>query len=207
VGTLLHPAVAVAQTYAAVGHRFGSRLTTAKIAKNFRKAYVREELADRQMEWRTDEERERRRWQNIVASTLEDVNDPDACFRELFDHYARPQSWRLTPAVGRLLHELDERKMILGIASNYDSRLRSVVAGFEELTPLKHLLVSSEIGYRKPAQRFFEAMMSCAACHPSDVVYVGDDIVNDVEAARSNGLRAALFNAREPTDWQSTVFG
>src|SRR5207237_726017 len=104
---------------------------------------------DRQLDWRTNEHRERQRWRNIVNSTLEDVNNPDACFDELFKHYSLPQAWRLTEGTACLLRELAVKRLTLGIASNYDRRLRDVVAGFEDLAPVRHLVISSEVGYRK----------------------------------------------------------
>ena len=63
----------------------------------FVEAYRTQELIDRAAGWVTSEERERDRWRSIVAATLRGVPDPDACFRELFDHFAKPTSWRLGP--------------------------------------------------------------------------------------------------------------
>jgi len=148
------------------------------------------------MDWRTDEEREHQRWRNIVNSTLEDVKDPAGCFEELFNHYARPQAWRLTEGTARLLHELAARGLTLGIASNYDRRLRDVVSGFEALMPVKHLMISSEVGYRKPAAAFFESIVQRADCRAPEILYVGDDAVNDVAAARASGLQGALVHDR-----------
>ena len=81
----------------------------------------------------------------------------------------------------------------LGLASNYDHRLRSVVAGLPELAPLRHLAISSEIGWRKPAGEFFAAVCRMVELPPAQVLYVGDDPVNDYDGARAAGLAAVLF--------------
>ena len=193
VGTLLHPATAVADTYAQVGKRFGSRLTSAAIAERFRTAFVREDALDRQLEWRTSEEREHQRWRNIVSATLDDVREPDACFAELFDHFGRPQAWRLAEHAGEVIGQLAARGLVVGMASNYDRRLHSVVAGFGELQQLQYFVVSSEVGYRKPARGFFDAVVRRAGGVPAEIVHVGDDATNDCAAAKAAGLWSVLI--------------
>lgn len=195
VGTLLFPAVPVAQTYAQVGRRFGSRLSLSEIEQGFRAAFVREELLDRQKEWRTDEHREFRRWRDIVTATLNDAHTPFRCFEELYRHYGRPQAWRLATNTGAVLGELAAKGLVIGMASNYDQRLRTVVAGFKELAPVRHLVISSEVGHRKPARAIFEAVVTAAGCAAADIVHVGDDPANDYDAADAAGLRAVLVDA------------
>ncbi|HMF20099.1 MAG TPA: HAD family hydrolase, partial [Gemmataceae bacterium] len=161
VGTLFHPDPGAAAVYYEVGHRHGSKYEMEQIARRFKSAFQKEEDADRPGGLRTSEERERRRWQAIVAAVLGDVADPEACFVELYEHFSRPNAWRLESEAPRILEELSRRGFALGMASNYDHRLRSVVAGFPGLSRLQHLVISSEVGWRKPAPQFFAAM--CAA--------------------------------------------
>ncbi len=194
VGTLLLPARPIAEVYAEIGNRHGSRLDTSVIDERFRRAFVREDLADRQMEWCTSEERERRRWRSIVSAVFDDVRDGEVCFQELFDHFAHPQSWRVAPGAGDLLRELSAKGFVLGMASNYDRRLRSVVAGFADLAPLRHLVISSEVRYRKPAGAFFDAVTTAAECSPKETLFVGDDVANDYAAAEAAGLQSILVD-------------
>ena len=93
VGTLIVPDPPAPEAYAAVGRRHGSRLAVATVADRFRAAFRREEESDRAAGWRTDDRREGRRWRSIVAAVLDDVPDAEACFRELWDHFARPAAW------------------------------------------------------------------------------------------------------------------
>src|SRR5947209_7520728 len=141
VGTLICPEPAAPTVYATVGQRFGSRLGSDELAVRFRTAFQREEARDRQNGLRTDEQREVLRWRRIVAEVLDDVTDAEACFVELFEHFSRPQGWKCLPGVGRTLAELARRGYALGVASNYDRRLRSVAAGLPRLQPLKHFLI------------------------------------------------------------------
>src|SRR5262245_26789198 len=93
VGTLIHPDPAATLVYEEVGRRYGSSLDRAVIARRFADAFQRQEEIDRANAWRTSEEREHRRWRDIFGEVLDDVPDPEACFTELYTHFARPQAW------------------------------------------------------------------------------------------------------------------
>lgn len=194
VGTLLHPEPAAGAVYAEAGRRFGSRLAPEVISARFRIAFGRQQEQDRAANQRTDEARELARWRAIVGEVLDDVADPRGCFAFLYEHFSRPVAWRVEPEVTAVLHELDARGLVLGLASNFDHRLRGVVAGLAELRWLRHLIISSEVGWRKPAPAFFAA--ACRAVHlpPGEVLFVGDDRANDYEGALAAGLSTLLFD-------------
>lgn len=193
VGTLIMPDPPAHAVYAEVGRRFGSRLDQDVITARFRAAFRAEEEVDRAAGWRTDEEREMRRWRTIVAATLDDVTDGESCFRELWRHFARPSAWRSDPDAGQVIAELRRRGLSVGIASNFDGRLRSVAAGLPALAPVSTLVISSEVGWRKPAGAFFEAVARAVRCEPGEVLHVGDDRANDYDGALAAGLRAVLL--------------
>lgn len=199
VGTLIHPEPSAAAAYAVVGRRWGSRWTEADLRGRFREAFRHEETADAAAGWRTDERREEQRWRRIVATVLDDVRDPEACFQELFEHFARPESWRITPEAPATLAALAERGYQLGIASNYDYRLRRVVAGWPALTAVPHLIISSEVGWRKPGQQFFQQACSLLDTPPEQVLHIGDDARNDFDGARAAGLMALLYDSSGQT--------
>jgi putative hydrolase of the HAD superfamily len=201
VCTLIHPDPPAPEVYAAVGRRFGSILSLKIIQTRFKNACRREEEADRANGLRTGEVHEHNRWRRIVAQVLSDVHD-EACFAELFAHFGRPESWRCDPQAETVLRDLAKRGFLLGMASNFDSRLRPVVDGLAELRQLRHLIISSEVGWRKPAPEFFEAMARMVELPPAKILYIGDDRANDYEGAREAGMRAVLYDAQDsrPTD-------
>src|SRR5262245_11931759 len=94
VGTLIYPDPPAASVYEEVGRRFGSRLNVETIRARFVRAFEREEQFDVANELRTSETREEQRWRSIVRQVLDDVSDPEACFRALFKHFSRPEAWR-----------------------------------------------------------------------------------------------------------------
>src|SRR4051794_14455392 len=129
VGTLIFPVPGAVTVYSQAGRRRGLDGDVAAIRKRLWAAYRAEEEVDRAAGWVTSEERERARWRRIVADSLPDATDPEVCFEELFDHFSKPASWTVNADAERALSSLRHRGVTLGLASNYDSRLLSVIAG------------------------------------------------------------------------------
>jgi putative hydrolase of the HAD superfamily len=195
VGTLLFPEPSAPVVYAETAARHGLALTPADVRRRFVAAYRHEEAADAATGWVTSEARERERWRRIVTETLTGVGDPEACYRHLFDHFAHPAAWRLAPDAGDVLTALDRRGLTLGLGSNYDERLWSVLAGFPALGVLHaRVLISAAVGVRKPGAGFFHAAARVADCDVSDVLFVGDDPDNDYAGATAAGMSAVLLD-------------
>jgi putative hydrolase of the HAD superfamily len=194
VGTLIHPAPSAAEVYARVGRSFGGRLDVPAIAARFSAAFGRQEAIDRAGGWTTNEVREVARWRDIVGEVLDDVCDPEACFDALYTHFRRPEAWRCDPEAETTLARLGANGYVLGLASNFDSRLNGVVAGLQPLRPLRHIVISSEVGWRKPAPQFFRRLGDVSGFMPEQILYIGDDHDNDYVGARNAGLHVLLLD-------------
>lgn len=205
VGTVIHPEPAAALVYADIGARFGSRRAVAEIAVRFAAAFREQEERDRAAGWRTSEARERERWRQIVGHVLDDATDSEACFAALFEHFSQPNAWRCNSDAAVTLERLSAQTYTLGLASNYDRRLRRILTGLPQLRPIHHLLISSEIGWRKPAPHFFAILCQTVGQPPDRVLYVGDDLVNDYEGAKGAGLKALLLDPRAKFQGRATT--
>ncbi len=194
VGTLIHPDPPAADAYAAAGRRHGSRLAAAEVGRRFAAAFRQQEQVDRQNDLRTSEERERKRWRLIVAEVLDDVSDPERCFEELHAHFARPDAWGCDPGTAQVLHALRSAGYVVGLASNFDHRLHSLAATLEPLAGLNHVVVSSEVGWKKPSPHFFARLLDVTGLAAGEVLLVGDDLDNDVAGARQVGMQALLYD-------------
>jgi putative hydrolase of the HAD superfamily len=197
VGTLIHPEPPAGLVYREVGREFGSCRTRDDIETRFAKAFQQEETFDRECCWHTSEERELLRWRHIVRRVLDDVSNHEACFQKLLAHFKRPGAWQCTAEASTTLLGLAKRNYKVGIASNFDQRLYAVLAGKPELQWISHVIISSEVGWRKPASEFFETTKSRCGFAAEDVLHVGDDLANDYEAARTAGLHAILFDPQD----------
>ena len=190
VGTLIDPAPPVAEAYAAAAARQGVVLDRGVVKERFHRFFRNDEMDEPRGPLQTDEPSERRRWQRIVGNVLPEVPDPVRAFGELWDHFGRSAAWRCFPDVGPVLETLRRRGIPVRVASNFDARLRSVVAGLDELRGLADcLVISSEVAYRKPHPAFFQAVCASIGLPPDRLLSVGDDERNDVLGAEAAGLR------------------
>jgi putative hydrolase of the HAD superfamily len=200
VGTIVQPGPPAPEVYARFGRCHGSALSLEDIRGRFARAFRRQEEYDRTQAWRTSEEREVQRWRTIVAEVLDDVSDPSACFQDLFDHFARPDAWRCTDDAATILQTLAATGCVLGLASNFDRRLRTIVAGLPALAAISRLVISSEVGWRKPSPHFFAEVCRAADSSPSEILLVGDDLANDYASAKEFGMSALLYDPEGQSD-------
>lgn len=195
VGTLIEPRPSVAAAYAGAARRQGVELDPAVVRARFRRHFNRDERDERRGPLATDEALEYRRWRRIVTGVLPEVPDPDRAFEELWDHFARPESWAVFDDVRQAAAGLEAAGIAVRVASNFDARLYRVLSG---LPAIAHLaagaVISSEVGYRKPHPAFYQAACRSLGLPPNQVLCVGDDVENDVHGPRRAGLHALLLD-------------
>ena len=203
VGTLIEPMPSVALVYAEAARRQGLALEPAEVKRRFHRSFRIDEGDERRGPLATDEETEHRRWRRIVGGVLPGLPDPERAFAELWDHFARPSSWRAFGDVGPAIAALRRSGWRFVIASNFDGRLRGVVAGLPDLAGAdRGLVISSEVGVRKPHPDFYRAACDRLGLPPGRVLCVGDDPENDVRGPGRAGVRGLLLdrNGRWPKD-------
>lgn len=196
VGTLLVPEPSVPVVYYAAGQRHGSRLDLAAVAEGFARIYRQRaspELLDR---LQTSEDNERIWWQRVVREVFPDVADPIALHADLHEHFARPDAWRLCEDGAAAIESLLSRGIHVALASNFDARLHAIGAGHPGLKSIEVRVVSSEVGWRKPARKFYAALALACRARPDEILMVGDDWECDVHAARDAGFSALLIDRR-----------
>ena len=195
VGTLIDPSPSVANAYATAALRQGLEVDEAEVKRRFRLHFRNDEVDEQLGPMATDEAIEHRRWRRIVANVLPDLPDLDRGFDELWTHFGRPEAWRCFPDVAPGLAVLRDAGLPVRIASNFDGRLRDVAAGLPDLAGFAGtLIISSEVGYRKPHQAFYHAACASLGLPPDRVLCVGDDPENDVLGAERAGLRGLLLD-------------
>jgi putative hydrolase of the HAD superfamily len=133
-----------------------------------------------------------------VADALAGLGQPIAAadprvqgaVREYFDTYAA--QIRCYPDAVEALPRLAAR-WPLGLVSNFTDALpvrvpleRDGIAG-----AFRAMTISIEVGFRKPHPRIFEAALAALGLHAGEVLFVGDDPVEDVEGARRMGMATA----------------
>lgn len=207
VGTVIRPSPSVAHAYQAAGKAHGIDLDLPTIRQRFYQAiskfsvYAFQTHLGSDDPLRTSEPAEIARWQAIVNFVLSPKPDQqDDLFEHLWNHFGHAGNWQLFDDVSPALSRLAAAGIPLGLASNFDGRLRPIaeqhLADFD-LT----LFISSEIGWVKPATAFYEHVTCVLDCQPHEIVLIGDDWENDVQAPQNFGWQALyLSRSGKPDD-------
>jgi putative hydrolase of the HAD superfamily len=114
----------------------------------------------------------------------------DQVFRAFEDHRA----WRLFPETASTLVRLKAQDLELGIISNFDSRLFTVMRGLGIAEAFDTVTISSLAQAAKPAPKIFQVALEKHAVDPDEALHVGDSLRDDVEGARKTGLHAVLLD-------------
>lgn len=197
VGTLIEPDPPVAVAYRAAALTQGVAIDLAEVKSRFRRAFLQEEREDAAGLLETDEPRELLRWRRIVGQVLHEVPDPDRAFHDLWEHFGQSLAWRWFDDVLPSVSALAALGLPIAVASNFDGRLRRVIGGLGTIPSLVDaLVVSSEVGYRKPHPAFFAAVSRRLGLAPERILYVGDDVENDLLGSERAGFRAVLIDRK-----------
>lgn len=92
-----------------------------------------------------------------------------------------------------LLEALKDGPFTLGVVSNFDPRLHSILDACQLSGYFKFVLTSYEAGCSKPDPKIFQQALQLAALdglQPQHALHVGDDLDNDVKGAQQAGWQA-----------------
>jgi len=127
-----------------------------------------------------------------LARLAEQCGYEEATAARAFDvfHQAR-NDVELFPDVAPALAHLQGRYRLATLSNGTADLQRIGLAAFFAVR-----LCAREIGVAKPHVRCFEHLAEALELSPAEILYVGDDPILDVNAARAAGLRTAWMNRR-----------
>ncbi len=197
-GTLLRTAEPVGRTYARFASHYGWPAEEEPLDHGFRNAW-KKRIAEGAG---ADGTLGREGWKKILKASVEAGGLPegfpfDDYFEEVYAHFARPDAWRDFPETEGVLNRLHERGIRTGILSNWDPRLRQVLAGFSWAERLDPVLISEEVGAEKPGQEIFRKAEQAGGLTAGECALVGDDPISDQRGAEGAGWRWALVSRPE----------
>lgn len=196
-GTLIEPWPSAGHVYAEVAARFGvSDIDPAWLTRQFLSAWKAQ----------TDFDYSHESWFALVRQTFGEVAArlPAAYYPAVYERFAEADTWRIYDDVLPTLKLLTDRGVKLGIISNWDDRLRLLLARLE-LTPyFSSFIISWEIGATKPDPRLFHQAAAELGVAPGALLHVGDSHAKDVLGAEQAGAmgRQVLRDAPAREPWQ-----
>lgn len=185
-GTLLEPMGSVGQVYAEVAAGFGVRADTDRLTSQFAQAWKARDHFDYSP----------RAWLEIVVRAFDGICERAACesfFPQLYERFARRESWRIFPEVRPVLRSLRQHGFKLGVISNWDERLPGLLEQFDLTSEFSAVVASFAVGITKPSPQVFRSMAERLGLPPHAILHVGDSLVEDFDGASGAGFAALLL--------------
>ncbi len=144
---------------------------------------------------------ERGFWRDVVKKTFDatgEIRDFEACFENIYDAFRRPDAWRIYEDVieSRLVERLKDKGVVLGIVSNWDSRLKEILDNLGIGHHFDFILASTVIGSAKPDPLIFERALKLSGTLPNQTLHIGDEPSTDITGARALGIDAILIDRK-----------
>ena len=139
--------------------------------------------------------------QALVAHT---INLSEAELKQAVLVYIEPELSVTSPSVDshRVLTRLKKEGYELLLLSNTPTPEFVTVSlgefGFGNL--FGGTIISAEVGYRKPHQKFIQAVRDLRSFNPARAVMIGDRLFDDIKTAQALGIPGVLFSFREHPD-------
>ncbi|HYY27487.1 MAG TPA: HAD-IA family hydrolase [Chthoniobacterales bacterium] len=195
-GTLIRLVQPPGFVYADVAQEFGYSLNRDNVQNAFRSVWKTFPLSVESDGPIPDDDRNW--WRALVAATIAEAGysiEPfDRYFATVYERFALPGVWEVFPDIPRVVAELQRFPVRLGVISNFDQRLYRILEDLKLRSAFEHVVISSEIGARKPAGRIFEVAAHQFNVSLNELLHIGDDSEADFDGARSAGCNALLVD-------------
>ena len=187
-GTLIRPWPSVGHIYAMVAAENGfAGLDPDTLTRAFGEAWKK--LKPRSYS--------RTEWAALVDATFVGlVPEPPSrtFFPALYDRFNDAACWRIFDDVLPVLMALRMAGLKLVVLSNWDERLRPLLAKLELLPAFAEAVISCEVGAAKPDRGIFEEASSRLGLKPGELLHIGDSPREDIEGALACGWNALLID-------------
>lgn len=192
-GTLIELSEPVGVSYHRVAQNHGIEACPEALAEAFKSVWRRTPSAF-SAESPVNDPDEKSWWHRLVkkvfaesGATLPTDSTFDVFFEALYGHFEEPGTWRAVDGAHAALERIAADYPCI-VLSNFDGRLRRILADLDLIAPFDAILLSCELGASKPDPSVFAAAQKALNLPASEILHVGDDPVCDWEGAANAGF-------------------
>ncbi|PSF39508.1 hydrolase [Aphanothece hegewaldii CCALA 016] len=200
VGTLFGVKGSVGEVYGTIAASFGVYVAPTLLNEAFYQSFkASPALAFPNVELSKVPQLEFLWWKVVAYSTFTQVGvieqfiNFDDFFGKLYDYFAQPEPWIVYPDVIKSLIRWQNQGIELGIISNFDSRIYSVLKQLNLADYFSSVTISSEVGFAKPHQQIFTIALDKHDCLAEQAWYIGDSLTEDYYGAKAIGMNPFLI--------------
>ena len=201
MGTLFDLKQSVGEIYRQFASKYGVDVATDSLEKAFINSFrSAPPLAFSASELAIIKQQEFNWWKQVVTSTfdrlevLSKFTDFDAFFREIYAYFGTKEPWYILPGTIESLSKWRDRKIELGVISNFDSRLIEVLNHLDLDRFFTSITISSTAGFAKPAANIFQIALDKHNFAADRAWHIGDNLTEDYQGAKNAGLTAFWLN-------------
>ena len=197
-GTLIRVYPSVGDVYARHARPFGYSGSVEVLNKGFSAQWKKmggiESLRDQ-----SGAEAERKFWSELVYEVfkpLGGLNRFEEYFDLIFEEFRDKSNWRIYEDVieSKILEKLKKKGVVLGVISNWDSRLVSTLENIGLARYFDFILPSAVVGSAKPDKKIFEEALRRSGVAPHEACHIGDEMRTDVAGAEGVGIHPILLD-------------
>jgi putative hydrolase of the HAD superfamily len=204
VGTLIGVKDGVGEVYRQIAQEFDVEVDADTLNQAFSASFKAapppifpdadsQDILQREFDW----------WQIIALNTFEGAgvlnqfSDFSAFFSELYIHFGTAQPWFVYPDVLPALVNWRRMGIELGVLSNFDSRIYSVLQSLGLRDFFNSITISTQARAAKPDPQIFAIALEKHNCSPEAAWHIGDSVEEDYKGAKAAGLRGILINREQ----------
>ena len=131
---------------------------------------------------------------SLLCRRLGIEDQAEVIAKAVYDEFGDPGRWRLYGDVVPAFSRLVEAGISIGIISNWDARLGTLMRGLGLEGYIDTLVCSAEVGLHKPDPRIFELACARVGVEPAEAAHVGDHHYADIIGAEASGMAAVLID-------------
>jgi putative hydrolase of the HAD superfamily len=201
VGTLFGVKGSVGKIYSQIAQEFGVEVSGETLNQTFVRSFKASsppvfpdaeahDIPQLEFEW----------WLRVACSTFEQAgvikqfSDFSSFFSELYIHFGTGEAWFVYPDVLPTLAKWRRMGIELGVLSNFDSRIYSVLQDLQLKDFFESITICTQVGAAKPDPRIFTIALQKHKCLPEAAWHIGDSVTEDYHGAKAVGLRAIWIN-------------
>ncbi|MEM7553939.1 MAG: HAD family hydrolase [Cyanobacteria bacterium P01_A01_bin.84] len=201
VGTLFGVKGSVGEVYSQIAQEFNVEVSASTLNKTFLNSFKsapppvftnveEQDIPQYEFGW----------WKQITTNTFKEAGvinqfqDFSTFFSELYIHFGTAEPWFVYSDVVQALINWRRMGVELGIISNFDSRIYSVLQALDLREFFGSITISTQAGAAKPDPKIFAIALEKHNCSPSLAWHVGDSIKQDYQGAKAAEMRGIWIN-------------
>ena len=200
-GTLFGVRDSVGHIYSEIAHKYGVNCPPEVLNKYFYAVFKNsspctfpeialDDIPQAEYQWW----REINRQTFTAAGVWSQFADFDLFFDELYSYFATSAAWVVYPDVIPALVNWGRSGIALGILSNFDSRLYTVLKVLDLDRYFSTITISSQANAAKPQPEIFTVALTKHQCLADRTWHIGDSLEDDYLGASAVGINAIWLN-------------